>query len=221
MLLVEDTAIAALKHLTSPRQQHLALDFATNRRFRRDVFIRSAAPRSAAEAARAINDVVIGSVDDPRQLGTRIKVPRGQITFQPDFIEALKRLLHHGSVTFGDAVATLSGRNRNAAEIARNLAFLVAGGALMPFAHVYRYDPPAEVHKPANELVERSLRCIIEQRVVRAIPSELLGNGILVKPVEALAIIDLLSGAQPGVSPVEQHVASTLLPNLVRLKLID
>jgi predicted O-methyltransferase YrrM len=221
MLLVEDSATDTLKNLTSPRQQHLALDFATNRRFRRDVFIRGDAPRSAAEAARAINDAVIGSVNDPRQLGTRIKVPRGHISFQPDFIEALKSLLRHGSVAFGDAVATLAGRSRNTAEIARNLAFLVAGGALMPFARVYRYDQPTEVHKPANGLVERSLRCIIEQRAARAIPSELLGNGILVKPPEALAIIELLSGSRTGPSPVEQHVATTLLPNLARLKLVD
>jgi hypothetical protein len=220
MLLVEESTTDALKNL-SPRQQHLALDFATNRRFRRDVFIRGDVTRSAAEAARAINEAVIGSVNDPRHLGTRIKVPRGHISFQADFIEALKSLLRHGSVPFGDAVTTLSGRGRNTAEIARNLAFLVAGGALMPFAHVYRYDQPAEVHKPANALVERSLRCIIEQRAARAIPSEVLGNGILVKPPEALAIIELLSGSRPGPSPVEQHVATTLLPNLARLQLID
>lgn len=221
MLLVEESATEALKNLTSPRQQHLALDFATNRRFRRDVFIRSDAARSPAEAARAINDAVIGSVSDPWQLGTRIKVPRGHITFQPDFIESLKALLRHGAVTFGDAVATLSGRSRNTAEIARNLAFLVAGGALMPFARVYRYDRPTEVHKPANALVERSLRCIIEERAARAIPSELLGNGVVVRPPEALAIIELLSGSPPGPSPVEQHVANTLLPTLARLKLVD
>jgi trans-aconitate methyltransferase len=220
-LVVEESATEALKTLPSPRQQHLALDFAANRRFRRDVFIRSDTARSAADAARAINDVVIGSVTDPRHLGTRIKVPRGHITFQPDFIEALKGLLRLGSVTFGDAVATLSAKSRNTAEIARNLAFLVAGGALMPFARVYRYDQPAEVRKPANALVERTLRCIIQERAARAIPSELLGNGIVVKPPEALAIIELLSGSRPGPSPVEQHVASTLLPNLARLKLVD
>lgn len=221
MLLVEEAATDSLKNLASPRQQHLALDFATNRRFRRDVFARSDTARSQAEAARAINDVVIGGVGDPRQIGTRIKVPRGHITFQPDFIETLKGLLRHGSVRFGDAVAALGGKSRNTAEIARNLAFLVAGGALMPFAQVYRYDQPTEVRKPANALVERSLRCIIEQRAARAIPSELLGNGIVVRPPEALAIIELLSGSRPGPSPVEQHVATTLLPNLARLKLVD
>jgi hypothetical protein len=184
------------------------------------VFIHRDTARSPSDAARAIQDAVIGSVGDPRQLGTRIKVPRGHITFQPDFIQALQDLLRQGSVTFGDAVATLSDKSRNMAEIARNLAFLVAGGALMPFAQVYRYDQPTEVHKPANALVERSLACIVAQRAARAIPSEVLGNGVMVKPAEALAIIELLSGTPPGPSPVEQHVATTLLPNLARLKLV-
>ncbi len=67
-------------------------------------------------------------------------------------------------MTFGDAVATLSGKSRNTAEIARNLAFLVAGGALMPFARVYRYDQPTEVRKPANALVERSLDASSSER---------------------------------------------------------
>jgi hypothetical protein len=88
--------------------------------------------------------------------------------------------------------------------------------------------------------VERSLACIIEQRAARAIPSELLGNGVLVKPLEALAIIELLSGAQPGdalsarlrsaaiefevtadADEVVRHVASTLLPSLARLELVE
>ncbi len=198
MLLVDDSAVKVMQGLSSPRQQHLALDFATNRRFRRDVFVRSDTPRSQGEAARALNAVVVGSVGDPQLLSTRVKVPRGQISFQPDFIEELKGLLSEGSITLGEATAALGAKSRNVAEIVRNLAFLVAGGALMPFARAFRHKLPAVVSKPANLLVERSLACIIEQRSARAIPSELLGNGVLVKPLEAIAIVELLSGAQPG-----------------------
>ena len=239
-LLVEDSAVEAMKGLSSPRQQHLALDFATNRRFRRDIFIHRDTPRSQSEAARALNATIVGCVDDPRQLGTRVKVPRGQISFQPDFIDELKALLQNGPITLGNATAELGARSRNVAEIVRNLAFLVAGGALMPFAKVFRHELPAEVRRPANAIVERSLACIIGQRSARAIPSELLGNGVLVKPLEAVAIVELLSGAEPGnalsarlqgaateldiaadASEVVKHVAGTLLPNLARLKLVE
>jgi hypothetical protein len=240
MLLVDESAVNAMQGLSSLRQQHLALDFATNRRFRRDVFVRSDTPRSQSEAASALNAVVVGCAGDPQQLGTRVTVPRGQISFQPDFIEELQGLLSHGPVSLGNATAALSAKSRNVAEIVRNLAFLVAGGALMPFAKVFRHELPAEVRRPANPLVERCLACIIEQRSARAIPSELLGNGVLVKPLEALAIVELLSGAEPSAAlsarlrgaatelelagdagEVVKHVAGTLLPNLARLKLVE
>jgi trans-aconitate methyltransferase len=225
MLVVDESAAEAMKGLATARQVHLAMDFAINRRFRRDVFVRHDSPRSPAEAARALNEAIVGCVDDPQNLTNRLKVPRGQITFQPDFMEALKGLLRDGSITLGDAVAALSRGGRNAAEIARNLVFLVAGGALSPFAQAYRYSLPAEVRRPANVLVERTLACIIEQRAARAIPSELLGNGVLVRPQEALVIVELLGGASVDALAsyprnVVEHVASKLLPGLARLKLV-
>jgi hypothetical protein len=226
MLVVEEAAAEALKALTSPRQVHLAMDFATNRRFRRDIFVRSDTPRSPDDAERALESAIIGCVGDPEQLANKVKVPRGQITFQPDFMDALKALLRGGSTTLADAAKALGGERRNRAEILRNLAFLVAGGALSPFARSCRYSVPAEVTRPANAIVERTLAYIIRQQAARAIPSELLGNGVLVRPAEALAMVELLSGTpaeQVAAVPLDviQHVATTLLPGLARLQLVN
>jgi len=242
MLVISDAAAATMKDLSTPGQQHLALDFATNRRFRRDVFIRDDGARSRADA-RAFLGAIIGSINDPRRLSGRVTVPRGQITFQPDFIDELKSLLDDGAVTIADAASTLGRRTRNTTEIIRNLAFLVAGGALSPFAKPYRKALPPEVRRPANAIVERTLAYVLEHRISRAIPSELLGGGIHVTPVEAHAIVELLGGANPAELPgrlrtalsgeiqrpeelsrtteeVVQHVATTLLPNLARLQLV-
>jgi len=226
MLVIDEAAAESLKSLTTPRQVHLAMDFATNRRFRRDIFVRSDSQRTPADGAGALESAIFGCVGDPEQLTNTVKVPRGQITFQPDFMQALKSLLQEGSTTLAAAVEALGGERRNRAEILRNLAFLVAGGALTPFAKADRYSMPAEVTRPANAIVERSLAGIIRQRVMRAIPSEVLGSGVLVKPAEALVIVELLSG-----TPVEritaaprevvQHVATTLLPSLARLQLVE
>ncbi len=57
-LIIDDTSIEALKGLATPREVHLAMDFATNRRFRRDVFIRSDTPRTPDDAARALHETV-------------------------------------------------------------------------------------------------------------------------------------------------------------------
>ena len=233
MLVIEEAAAEALKLLTTPRQVHLAMDFATNRRFRRDIFVRSDTPRTPEDATRALETAIIGCVGDPEQLTNKVTVPRGQITFQPDFMDALKSLLRGGSTTLAEAAMTLAnaakaagGERRNHAEILRNIAFLVAGGALAPFAKVRRCSTPVEVTRPANAIVERSLGGIIRQQAARAIPSELLGNGVLVRPAEALAIVELLSGTPAALvttvpREVVQHVATVLLPSLARLQLVS
>jgi SAM-dependent methyltransferase len=240
-MLVE-LAASAMKALATPGQQHLAIDFATNRRFRRDLFIRDEGARSRPDA-RAFLGAIIGSIEDPRRLGTGVTVPRGHITFQPDFIDELRTLLDDGAVTIADAAASLGRRTRNTTEIIRNLAFLVAGGALSPFAKAYRRTHPPEVHRPANAIVERTLAYILENRMARALPSELLGGGVPVTPLEAHAIIELLGGADPAAlasrlrtalsgelrapeelsrstEDVVRHVTTTLLPNLARLQLV-
>ncbi len=189
--------------------------------------------------ARALQETAIGCVPDPSTLSSRIRVPRGQITFQPDFIEALRLLLREGSTTFGAAVSALSqsdsglnrssadsGTSRNPADIVRNLMYLVAGGALMPFAQAFRYRTPAEVRTPANALVERSLADIIREASPRRSPSERLGNGVLVRPEEALATIELLGGTPPDSitsvpREVVQRVVSHVLPSLARLGSAD
>lgn len=242
MLVIADNAASGMKALSSSGQQHLAMDFATDRRFRRDVFIRDDGVQSKPDA-RAYLGAIIGSVDDPRRIAPRVTVPRGQVTFQEDFVRELKALLDDGAVTVSDAASTLGRRTRNTTEIIRNLAFLVAGGALSPFARTYRHSLPPEVRRPANAIVERTLAYILEHRTPRAIPSELLGGGILVTPLEAHAIVELLGGADPAelaprlrtalsgeirspdelarsVEDVVQHVTTTLLPNLARLQLV-
>lgn len=229
-LIIDEASVEALKGLATPREVHLAMDFATNRRFRRDVFIRTDTPRSPDDAARALQETVIGCVAEPATLTNRIRVPRGQITFQADFIDALKSLLRDGSVTLGAAVNALaqSGGSsaRNPSDIVRNLMYLVAGGALMPFAQEFRQRMPDEVRKPASPLVEHSLADIIRSAAPRAIPSERLGNGVMVRPEEALAIIELLSGTAPesitsAPREVIQRVVTQVLPSLVRLGLVN
>ena len=197
-LVVHDAAARAVAKLETSRQRELAIDFAVNRRFRRDVFVRETASRRRAETTQ-LRAIVIGSVDNPERISTRVTVPRGVITFQEDFIRDVQALMKHGSMTIGEAIAALTGPGRNAIEITRNLIFLVAAGALLPFAKTHDFIKASKAPRPRNAMVERALAHIIEQQAQGAIPSEVLGNGVPIKPVEALAISELLAGAgEPG-----------------------
>lgn len=193
-LVVHDAAADAVRRLASARQRQLAMDFAANRRFRRDVFVRvpevGVDPAASSRAAQT----VIGVLGDPDRIEAQVTVPRGNIRFRGEFVHDLRALMANGTTTIGDAVIALSGGRHDPAEITRNLIFMVAAGALTPF-HV---AAPQRAHGPgrraATATVERILAFAVDHRSTRALPSGILGNGVMVDPLEALAITEWLRG---------------------------
>lgn len=213
-LMVDGLAAEAVAKLATPRQRQLAMDFATNQRFRRDVFVRRQKSREPAEAKRHLHEVAIGSLGNPEEISAKAKVPRGEVRFQDEFIRELRSLMHKGSMTIGEVASTLGGQGRDPAEIARNLTFLVAAGTLMPFAKAVRLKTVSKAKTLANTTVERVLADVIERRERRAIPSQILGNGVDIHPIEAVA----LSGWIAGLEGVE-ILATRVEAEVNRLKL--
>jgi len=213
-LTVHEQAAVAAGKLKTARQRQLAIDFAVNRRFRRDVFVRGAAGHEPREAAPYLSEAVIGCLGNPDRIGSKVQVPRGMITFQEDFIGDLRSLMKRGSMTIQEAAAALGGHGRNEAEIVRNLTFLVAAGALMPFAQARQGSHTAKPRRPASETVERILAQAVEHSAQRMLPSEAAGNGVPVSPVEALAITEALAGAD-----TEAMLAARLEAGIRRLDL--
>jgi predicted O-methyltransferase YrrM len=213
-LLADDGAAAAAAKLATQRQRQLAIDFAVDRRFRRDVFVRAQAPLDAAEIAAVFRNAVIGCLDSPQRIGNTAKVPRGEIRFRDDFVAELQSLFAKGSTTIGAAVAALHGDGRNAVEIARNLTYLVAAGTLLPFARVHDGGATGTAVRSANATVARVLAAMVEQGVRRAVPSEVFGNGVEIEPIEALAVTEFLAGAnRPEALAARLRTAADDLPN--------
>ena len=122
-LLVDEETARAVAGLGTPRRQTLALDFAVNRSFRRDVFMCGTAVRDAA----ALGAVKIRRFGDA--IPQSIVMPRGRIHFGAEFIAALQKIMADGSIGLDQAVAAL-GEPR----AARNILWLIAGCALAPAA---------------------------------------------------------------------------------------
>ena len=198
-LVVHDAAAEAVRRLPTPRQRQLAMDFATNRRFRRDVFVRAPVPEPGARedpgAGARIARILVGVAGNPERLSGQLTVPRGTIRFGEAFVRDLRALMARGPTTIGDAVAELSAARHDPIEITRNLIFMVAAGGLMPFAAAV--SPPADAlrRRPANRAVARILEHAVEDRSARAIPSGILGNGVVIDPLDALAVGEWLAGA--------------------------
>jgi len=185
-----DDAAAAIAALPSARQRTLADDFATNRAFRRDVFVRG--PLRARNPSH-LNEVVLARLAPIASLEARARVPRGVVTFQGAFIEALRRVLADGTLAIATIIERLRDHAANANEIIRNLTILIAAGELMPAARVDRYGTFTAGRAHIDPTASSALRYAVEHRVTRALPSLLLGNGVDVRPVEALALIEYLA----------------------------
>lgn len=196
-LLIDEATLHRIMQVPHERQRRLALDFATNQQFRRDVFWR---PTRRGDAG-GVDCSLVGCIDDPHRLPAQIRVPRGVAHFQPAFMLRLRSLLLQGPITIGAAVAELcGGRTRAAAdEIRRNLLYLVAAGALVPFARQPEQVETAEAvaaHgcKPANGIIERVLAHSIAHQAQCVLPSEILGNGVRLTLAEAASVSRYLEG---------------------------
>ena len=183
-LLVDESTLERIGQLPAERQRRIALDFATNQPFRRDVFWR---PSRAADAG-ALDSILVGCVDVAAQLRGPFRVPRGILHFEDSFLSRLRPLLEPGPMTIGSAVKALARASRAATpEIRRNLQYLLAAGALMPFA-----KPSTTDTRPGS--IERALEYSIEHQVDCVLPSEVLGSGIRVGPSQAVGIARYLAG---------------------------
>jgi SAM-dependent methyltransferase len=190
MLVVDEHAAAAIAALPTQRQRHLAMDFAVNRRFRRDVFVRGHPHLGEIDIARHLGATVIGAANNPSQIATRVKVPRGEVTFQDTFIREIRELMARRSMTIGEIVPALGGHGRDTVEIMRNVIFMIAAGVLQPFAKSFEPTQTSQTRN-ACPVLERALA-----KAAPTIPCETFGNGVPMTPADATAVSEWLANAQ-------------------------
>jgi SAM-dependent methyltransferase len=196
-LLVDDQTACAVAGLECAGQQHLAMDFAMNRQFRRDVFVQES--DTQPEAGAHLGNIVIGSPGNPKTINATVQVPRGKISFHTDFIDALRVLMSRGPVMLCEATAGLSGKTRHAGETARNLLFLIAAGELAPFAKALNVFEMRCATRFASAAVERAILHVADAGSPEVvIPSEVAGWGVPISRREAVAVGDYLAGAAGG-----------------------
>ncbi|MEK6422658.1 MAG: class I SAM-dependent methyltransferase [Burkholderia gladioli] len=198
MLLMDRPAADAIGALPNARLRHLAEDFAVNRRFRRDVFVRGARTAQApGDVLRQLDALPVGCIGDPTQIEARVTIPRGALGFQPDFVADLRAAMAHSAMPIGEIVARLGGEaGRNAGELRQNLLFMVAGGALTPFARAGGRDD-AGARRAASPAVTAALDAATQWRDGETpvfVPSAALGSAVAVGVDEAVQALAWLNG---------------------------
>lgn len=194
MLQMDERIASAIAALSTERQRRLAADYATNRRFRRDVFLRGCATRSPEQVSQQLAMTLLGCVRSGDLARPTIRVPRGELTLQADFLRELTRVLQPGPISIAEVVNALHRPGRDSAGILRNLLFLVAAGSLQPCATATTSTVVSEgLHCPSP-----TVQLILDDCVARGtgavVPSPMLGNGVRLQPYEALGVSAMLAG---------------------------
>lgn len=211
-LMVDGPLANAIGDLPNVYQQQVVADFAVNQRFRRDVFIRAIGAEPRPEY---FERTPIGCVTDTEDLGPTVRVPRGEIRFQDPFIQDVRALFAQGSWSFGEAISQLTTAEQDWVAIARNVLFLVAGGALAPFARV-TLSGSTQPTRLANPMIERAVHGERLREGRPVIPSGVYGNGVEVE-VETLEALRQWSGG----GTVSEAFLSRELPRFARLGIVE
>lgn len=215
-LVLDGGAAEAIAALPGARAQQLALDFAVNRRFRRDVFVRDDRRLDAAGARRQLEVMPIGCLTDPGTLSAAVRVPRGELRLQEQFMAAVRQAMRSGARPLGAIVRELSVGRGDADQILRNLTCLIAAGALMPFA-VATAAPSSSARLTATPILDRVLALVADDGVARAVPSQALGNGV---PIDATQAAALTAWLDSGTAVAPPAAAGTLPETLRRIGLL-
>ena len=202
-LVLDTKAAQAIAGLATLRQQQLAVDFAINQRFRRDVFVR---PGPASSDRNHLHEAYIGCAMDIGDIGPTLRVPRGQVRFQEAFVGDVKTLMACGSHTVGEAVATLAAGGQEPSTVERNLLYLVAGGVLAPFAAAH--SPDLTRITGVTRVVERALTdAVTRQRDRVILPSAVGGNGLQIDAAEARDLLEWCRGGAVASQAIEPRLA--------------
>ena len=215
--LVLDPAVAqAIAALPGGRAQQLAIDYAVNRRFRRDVFVRDAARLDDDAARRQLESMTLGCVETGR-LSNTLRVPRGELRLQAGFVDDVRALFSAGATTLGSAITSLAGGRRDTGEIVRNLTFMVAADALQPFARSDRRARRGAFPGRPVPVLARTLAHIAAEGAARAVPSPIHGNGFTLDVGRAAALSEWFAAPSGGPPPA---ALAPLVQTLDRLGLL-
>lgn len=191
-LLIDDSVAESVSALPAQRQRALAIDYAVNRRFRRDVFVRA---EGAADRGAPAADAILGCLSDPDLIEPRVTVPRGRITFGAEFVRELRKLMARGSTSLRNAAVALADGRREQHDVVRNLLYLAAAGTLAPFAAAVELDSGDRPRRFSSQVVERMVLEVARRASPGPIASAVVGGGVQLQPGEAASLIDWFRGA--------------------------
>ncbi len=172
--------------------QEMAKDFAGNRYFRSDVYVRPA-DDGARNGGEPLSDVLLGLEKTPQELSDTIDLQDRQVTLTGDRPARLKDMLAYRALSVAEIAADPDFSGGASGGISDMVKLMTAGRQILPFARrggagAAPPDGPIRICPPLNRRLLEAVD-LPGGAVVLAAPAA--GTGISVSPLEACLMLAL------------------------------
>jgi SAM-dependent methyltransferase len=134
--------------------RELLKDYAINKQFRRDLYVRGPQKLSANEQRRRISQTPFISLLSSKQAPEKVKIPLGEITINKEILDHVLETIGAGIATGGEIIATAPQKNLNERDIVTCILLLVNAGSISP-AYPARPNDTGEAVRRINQTVMR------------------------------------------------------------------
>ncbi len=173
--------------------QEMAKDFAGNRFFRSDVYVRPDPGRGGDDDP--LSDVLLGLEKSPQELPETIDLPDRQVTLTGDRPGLLKDLLAYRAMSVAEILAHPDLADGGAAGLLDMAKLMTAGRRLLPVAR-RGVDQPGTPEGPIRTcppLNRKLLDAVNQPGAAVVLASPAAGTGISIAPLEACLLLALES----------------------------
>jgi hypothetical protein len=217
-LLFNDEAAAFVRKQPTLPLQQLMQDFLINQRFRRDIFVRGHARLGRAAIAAQLRQQCFLPVKPLAEIGAKLKVPRGDVSFEGDIPAILAKAFGANALSLGELTEAYRQAGGKPTGLERIVGILAATGIIAPAAQPHRppkaYAPPARLllRLQANQhLLQQAMGRLGRNAANTLLVAPVLGGVIPLSPVNTVILSEMLAGgtvdelAERSMASVERH----------------
>lgn len=179
---------AMVKDATDPVWAETLRDYATNKRFRRDVFGRGVNKLTGVEHRRALFETKFVLAIPPSEVVLKFKGALGEFDGKPEVFQPILQTLGQGPATFGELAQQASTAKVDLVGLLQSVAFLVSSGQILLLLD----NPSAAAHR-FNQAVVQELK---SGRTINYLAAPASGSGIHASTIELFGLAAVHEGIE-------------------------
>jgi len=167
---------------TDPVWRETLLDYANNRRFRRDIFVRGPNALAALERDRLLRGVRLALIQPREQVGFKFNIPMGSLAGDPEVYGIVADALARGPKSFDELAQLSPFADTIDGPLLKVAGLLIGTGAVHPMVDE---DPAARTAPALNRAVVKRLAF---DSAVSQLAAGAIGGGVRVAFIDLLAL---------------------------------